>query len=794
VAPHATTTLRVEKDCPASTTALTAFPTISLHRNAQSIQIDTGPARFEMPVRGRKLVSSVEISGQSLLADRGIIAQLLDAHGTRFETDTEQLVVEVEGSLTATVVASGRFVGNGKSPSVRFTAWTTFTAGSASVQLDFKLWNPDAALHPGGLWDLGDPGSFRFKDLTLECALAESVQTLRWYAEDPAKQQNSAATMWSLYQDSSGGENWKSVNHIDRNGRSTVAFQGYKVLGGEPGEMVELVHGMRATPGITALAGDSRVSVTVRDFWQSFPKALRWRNGALQVALFPQESVGGFELQGGEQKRHTVLLDFGADAQAVRLPELQHPVNVAVDSRWIEQSRAVAWLAAASPDDDPRYASYVNQIIQGSHSFFAKRETIDEYGWRNFGDLYADHEAVHHRGPEPFISHYNNQYDFIYGAFLHFQRTGDARWRQLMEDAARHTIDIDIYRTQGDSAAYNGGLFWHTDHYRPAATSTHRTYSKANGGGGDYGGGPANEQNYSSGLLHYYYLTGDSEAAEAVRLLADWVCAMDDGTRNVLSIIDEGPTGLASSSRDRTYHRAGRGGGNSINTLMDAYAVTRNRRYWQKAEQLLQRCIHPRDDVASLSLDDPENRWSYLVFLQVLGKYLEAKLEMGEIDYMFWYARDSLQRYARWMLDHEVPYKDVLHKVEIPTETWSAHDIRKCHVFHLAARYSSGDESTRLEAKANEFFNRCILDLIGFQTAHFTRPLVILCVHGTVHDYFRRQDTRLTLPDGHVYDFGHPMEFVPQRYRLASTIRRKLRLLRIEVVRSLRQRLYSVRR
>jgi hypothetical protein len=73
------------------------------------------------------------------------------------------------------------------------------------------------------------------------------------------------------------------------------------------------------------------------------------------------------------------------------------------------------------------YESLVNQAIEGSDSFFAKREKIDEYGWRNYGDLYGDHEAVYHKGPTPMISHYNNQYDCVLGFFYQFMRSGDQR-------------------------------------------------------------------------------------------------------------------------------------------------------------------------------------------------------------------------------------------------------------------------------------------------------------------------------------------------------------------------------
>ena len=48
-----------------------------------------------------------------------------------------------------------------------------------------------------------------------------------------------------------------------------------------------------------------------------------------------------------------------------------------------------------------------------------------------------------------------------------------------------------------------------------------------------------------------------------------------------------------------------------------------------------------------------EHRWSYTVFLQVLGKYLDMKTEAGVTDWMFSYARESLLHYARWIARYE---------------------------------------------------------------------------------------------------------------------------------------------
>ncbi len=135
--------------------------------------------------------------------------------------------------------------------------------------------------------------------------------------------------------------------------------------------------------------------------------------------------------------------------------------------------------------DDPHgdYLRLVDAAVEGDDTFERKREVIDEYGWRHFGDIYGDHEAVFHKesgaGAEPLTSHYNNQYDPVAGLGYQFLRSGDHRWRRLMRELAAHVIDIDVYHTDRDKSAYNHGLFWHTFHYVDADTGTHRSYPKA---------------------------------------------------------------------------------------------------------------------------------------------------------------------------------------------------------------------------------------------------------------------------------------------------------------------------
>ncbi len=751
------------------------FPSekVSIKEENGLLLVGTQVATFSLPMQGG-LFHSVKVAGEELLDPTVAQVNLCDFRGNLLTLELSQPKVEENGPERCSIVRKGVFKDHKGNLFTNVTVRYCFWAGLSTVQIDCTLHNPLAALHPGGLWDLGDEGSVYFKDFTLQFGLAGEQHTFEWQAEPLEEKSNAHHSNLVLHQNSSGGKNWNSPNHINRHGEKAVSFQGYQITAKTNENSTEIANGLRATPWMKVSNTIGWVAGTVDNFWQDFPKALRTSDNTLQISLFPKEQGQLFELQGGEQKRHTIFIDFGLNGNAPQIKNFQHPIEVLLSPEWIEKSGAISYYTASNGHNCPQYQDYIQNIIEGDNSFYNKREIIDEYGWRNYGDTYADHEAVNHTGPEPFISHYNNQYDFVYGACIHFLMSGNMAWWKLALPAARHMIDIDIYRTDQDKASYNGGLFWHTDHYQEAKTATHRAYSIKNKTGSAYGGGTSNEHIYSSGLTLYYFLTGDMAAKDAVLLLADYVLNMDDGTKTIFALFDEGPSGLASQTVDTAFHHPGRGPGNCISCLIDAYRLSRKRSYLDKAEELIRRCVHPQDDINSLQLDEPEDRWSYLVFFQVLGKYLDYKSELGEADYSFFYSRDSLLHYANWMAEHESPYQEILHKVLIPTETWPAQDIRKCHVFHLAAKYSLPEKRQKYAQKAAFFYSRCLEDLLGYQTAYLTRPLVLLCVYGYVHDYFLAHgygEERIS----HCYDFGSPQTFLPQRLRFKKHFVKKLK-------------------
>ena len=737
---------------------------VSLIQSQNIWIVDTSVARFGINTHTLKLFEEVISEGVAIGEAVGSQVVLTDAGGQAYEPRIDHIKVEASGPVRLSLDIHGKLIAPGRGPLANFRARMSFYAGSGVVEVTLTVHNPRAAKHMGGLWDLGDPGSIQFRDLSLHTALHTERAAAVWTVQPQEPFTTVQDGEIAIYQDSSGGVNWQSANHVNAEGRVMHRFQGFRVqVGG-----ATVAAGKRAAPTIFVYDphDDRTIAGAVEGFWQNFPKAIEVHGNRLTIGVFPRQYGDVYELQGGEQKTQTLYLAFGR--------RWHHPTGLRwvhdrlvprIRPEWYAESKAVSYLTPHDLDDNRDCLALVNTAITGPNSFFERREIDDEYGWRHFGDLYADHEAVGHQGAFPLISHYNNQYDAIYGMLIQYLRSGDVRWFYLMRDLARHVIDIDIYHTEEDRPDYNGGLFWHTDHYTDAATATHRSYSRTHRdmrGGNRYGGGPSNEHNYTTGLLYYYYMTGDASAREAVRSLADWVINMDRGWRALLTWFDRRPTGRASATASRQYHGPGRGAGNSINALIDAYLMTREERYLTTAEELIRRCIHPADDIQARHLFNLEHRWSYTVFLQALGKYLDVKIELNALDFMYGYGRESLLHYACWMLEHEVPYATVLDQVEIPTETWPAQDIRKTNVFDFAAKHAGEPLHTAFRQKAEFFFQACIRDLRSFDTCTLTRPLVLLMSNAFRHTYFQLHPVERAPRPDRSYDYGKPGHFTPQ--------------------------------
>lgn len=732
-----------------------ASPRISVTTTGNRLVVDTGIARFGLRPSGPSLFDGVWLGADPIIdADRTGL-EITGADGHPCDVTFEELSVVESGPLRAEIIARGNAARRGgRQLPLAVKVRLQFFAESAIVRASVGLTNPNAARHPQGFWDLGDRGSLFLKDVRFTLALrpAEKPADLRC-SPDVNQPLEPMRQPLELFQESSGGPNWASPAHRNRHGVVPVCFPGYRLVFPSAYRT-----GSRATPIVSLERDGARLAVAVPGFWQNFPKAIAVADDRVAIELFPGQHRDVHELQGGEQKTHDFVMVFGDDrVTADPLAWARAPLVASVDGP--RRAPHSSGPASASEGTVGQYEKIVRGAIDGEQCFERKREVADEYGWRHFGDLYADHEAVGHQGPERLISHYNNQYDALAGFATQYVRTGDRRWWSLMDDLAAHVVDVDLYHTDGDRPAYNHGYFWHTNHYVDAGIATHRAYSRESG---LPGGGPSAEHNYTTGLMMHHFLTGSTASRDAVIELGDWVLAMDDGARTPFRWLDAGPTGLASATYSSDFHGPGRGAGNSLNALVDAHRLTDDMKYLRKAEELVGRCIHPRQDLEAIGLRDPESRWSYTVFLQALGKYLEHRSERDLVDEQYQLARESLLHYAGWMAAHETPNLDRSGRLEFPTETWAAQDIRKAAVFEYAAGHAS-DPMTRATflERAAFFFDYSVMTLAAKPTHTLTRPIVLLLAYA-----FQRPTLDLSLVAGMSVDSRVPAGFVAYKRRV----------------------------
>ena len=205
---------------------------------------------------------------------------LTDPEGREFEPKISDITMEAQGPIRATLKVMGTMC-NDTTALVNFFSRLTFYAGCNFVKLNFTLHNPRAARHPGGLWDLGDEGSIFFKDLSFHTTLDVAFPiTTRWNAQLNEPFTREDCRELEIYQDSSGGPNWRCHNHANRFGEVMHSFQGFRVKV----DGVNIREGKRATPIIGIESNGKGLAGVVEGFWQNIPN--RFDDQRIKLSFF----------------------------------------------------------------------------------------------------------------------------------------------------------------------------------------------------------------------------------------------------------------------------------------------------------------------------------------------------------------------------------------------------------------------------------------------------------------------------------------------------------------------------
>ncbi|WP_143824574.1 RIFT barrel domain-containing protein [Neiella marina] len=717
-----------------------------IQRTEQTLDITTDHYRYQFNTSELSTFSVFERSGEQLLGGRAI--GLVPPEGQIAVGNVDYVSHRSEylasGALLTKVTLAGTFDTKSELEPPRFKLTVKFHHNSDRIDASLQLHNPRAAQHIEGTWDLGDPNSLLFDSLHLSW-FADQLNQLRCADEQDQTPPITADQSLTVYHESSGGEAWNSPVHVNAQQQLPMRFQGYRLTTDN-----RTTTGTRIQPVISARCRGSAIQLGIQQFWQQFPSAITISQQHLELGLFPAEFPDRYELQGGERKTfHFSLclssLDDGAERQSLVLPIVQ------LNPTWLARCHTLPWLTDAVTDS--RLQAVINQGLFGEHSLLAKREKADQYGWRHFGELYADHEAEGHDGDELFISHYNNQYDPIYGLLTQSFIHQSAELKLQADELASHVVDIDIYHTDQDKNEYNHGLFWHTDHYQQAKTCTHRTYSKLhrNDVYADHvgGGGPGGQHCYTTGLTLHYLLAGDDDAKQAVLKLGEWISNVYEGQGTFVELL------LAWKNRFRPdiknlltgLYPLDRGTGNYIIALLDCYTLTEQSRYLSNVAAIIRDTVHPCDIIAERNFDDVEETWFYTVFLQAVGRYLWVKAERLELDDDFIYARDALLHYADWMVTHENLSLDHPERLEFPTLTWTAQDLRKVAVLYMA-HYFAPEPQPRYVEQAEQWYQQICQGLEQDRTRTHTRVLAILMQNNGAREWVQQASRQPFPPRG----------------------------------------------
>lgn len=593
------------------------------------------------------------------------------------------------------------------------SASITVLLKSGDIYVTASITNPAAAQHAQGQWDLGDPASIFLGEWGVAFSNLPPLQVALTPQSSPVKvAERGTAT---LYQASSGFSNWNSPVHVDCTNTMALSFCGYRWQAA-----TERLEGEQAQPQVSVTTPQGNLVVEADAFWQNFPSSLVIADNDLSLSLLGSVLAPATELQPGEQKSRTFHI--------TNTPKTA--VTCALNSEWLAASRALPFYTQAQCSE-PLHA-LIQRGITGSASFFEKRNQIDEFGWRHFGELYADHEKALSPDDAYFISHYNNQYDPIAGMLQQWLLTSDARWLTLADDLARHVADIDVYHTDLDKPEYSGGLFWHTDHYVQAYTATHRTYSKHQPRGvyDDHagGGGPGGQHCYTHGLLQHYLMTGYAPSKKAMLAVCQWIERYYEGDGTLVSRLMAVKNRFDPGLKDIRSGRypLDRGTGNYMQAMLDRYALLGKQSDLDRCAHIIYNTVSADDDIQQRNFANVEGTWFYTVFLQAVCRFITTKEQQQQNDASYAYAVNALTHYAKWMAEHEYAYLDKPDILEFPNQTWTAQDLRKVCVLEFAASYLSDPIRQQAQHKARSLLDTISERLASSKEAETTRVLCLM--------------------------------------------------------------------
>ncbi|MDA1231804.1 MAG: hypothetical protein O2856_13610, partial [Planctomycetota bacterium] len=156
-----------------------------------------------------------------------LMPYLCDIDGTELPLQIHRIREEVSGSIRRVYIVHGCVQSK---PFVTLQLRLTHWVAAGLLQVETRIRNSRRARHSGGLWDLGDTGSFVFGSLEIAISSDNIPDTAvtHWKAQRDHVFQSTSQEIF-LRQHNSGGPTWNSTNHVSASGQVDVKERGYAV-------------------------------------------------------------------------------------------------------------------------------------------------------------------------------------------------------------------------------------------------------------------------------------------------------------------------------------------------------------------------------------------------------------------------------------------------------------------------------------------------------------------------------------------------------------------------------------
>jgi len=476
------------------------------------LQADLSRERFSPPGElWRDLDGDGRFTDAERITTPGDGALLVDAEGNSYSTAgqaVERLEVEEAGPVRTVILAEGRFAGEaGELLSYRCRLY--FYRGFAGVPTVFTLIGDEGdAIQP--------PTMTPIRSLTVPVQFAHEFTEADFLPlpDDPEQRRTVE----------------KARDMVLAGTRMLHDYDDRYIV--TRGDRVEEHDGHTNAAVGLAYEDDGRrrsIAVTMRDFWQMYPKAYSAQGSRIVAEIFPElpaDQYADEDLTPFERTRHYYWCREGT---------YQIPMGVALsydllfycfDDTEAKEIMDEAWdniplltpgpefycVSGAFGDVEPElpgvFESYQRWIDEGFEGMEERRQRVREYDWMNFGDTHG----------ERWVNWTNQEYDLQWGLLVQFARSGDWRYFDRAEEAARHTAAVDtinVAPTESLLGIQKAHCLGHTGGFEMERPENAQYWFKD----GIWNTGHM----WSQGTLTAYCLTGDRRYLDSGMLLVEWM-------------------------------------------------------------------------------------------------------------------------------------------------------------------------------------------------------------------------------------------------------------------------------